>query len=98
MGYMSFNVEAFIALPSGLKMLDGIFNITYWAKLNFHKKLLGLLNVNGFFIGLLSFLDHAVEKGFLPQTTRQTIMSVSTADQLIDRLQTYAPKLDPLIK
>ena len=29
MGYMFYNAEAFIALPGGLKMLDGISNITY---------------------------------------------------------------------
>ena len=66
---MFYNAEAFIALSSGLEMLDGTSSIAYWAKLNFHKKPLGLLNVNGFFDGLLPFLDHAVEKGFLPQAS-----------------------------
>ena len=66
MGCMFYNVEAFIALPSGLKMLDEISSITYWAKLNFHKMPLGLLNANDFYYGLWSFLDHVVKKGFLP--------------------------------
>ena len=60
MGYMFYNAEAFIAIHGGLETLDGITNIAYWDKLNFHKKPLGLLNVNGFFDGLLSFLNHAV--------------------------------------
>ena len=98
MGYMFYNAEAFIALPGGLETLDGISSIAYWTKLNFHQKPLGLLNVNGFYDGLLSFLDHAVEKGFLPQATRHTIVSASTADRLMDKLQSYAPKPDLLVK
>ena len=98
MRYMFYNIETFIALPGGLETLDGISSITYWAKLNFHKKPLALLNVNGFYDGSLSFLDHAVEKKFLPQATHYTIMSASTVNQLIDKLQTYASKLDPFIK
>ena len=65
MGRMFFQDDAFIALPGGLETLDGISSIAYWAKLNFHKKPLGLLNVNGFFDDLLFFFDHVVEIGFM---------------------------------
>ena len=93
MGWMLYNAEAFVALPGGLEALDAIFSITYWAKLNFHQKPLGLLNVNGFYDSLLSFLDHAVEQGFIPQTIRRAIISASTADKLIDQLQVYTSSL-----
>ena len=97
-GYMLYNADAFIALPGGLETLDGIFSITYWAKLNFHQKPLGLLNINDFYDGLLFFLDLAVEKGFIHQATRNCIISASTADELIDRLQAYAPQQNPFEK
>lgn len=93
MGRMFYHAEAFIALPGGLETLDGISSIAYWAKLNFHKKPLGLLNVNGFYDKLLSFFDHAVEMEFIPQATRHTIISAPTADQLLDQLQCYEPDL-----
>ena len=57
-----------------------------------------MLNINGFYDGLLSFLDHAMEKGFLPLTTCCTIMSSLTAKRLIYKLKTYAPKPNPLVK
>ena len=98
MGRMFYRAEAFIALPGCLETLDGISSIAYWAKLNFHKKPLGLLNVNGFYDDLLFFFDHAVETGFIPQATRHSIISAPTADQLLDQLQTYEPKLDLLVK
>ena len=49
MGCMLYNVEAFIALASGLEMLERISSIAYWGKLNFHKELLELLYINDFY-------------------------------------------------
>ena len=55
MGCMLYNANAFTALPSGLEILEGISSIAYWAKLNFHQNLLGLLNVNSFYDDFLFF-------------------------------------------
>ncbi|XVE52862.1 hypothetical protein DITRI_Ditri02bG0158500 [Diplodiscus trichospermus] len=57
--------DAFIALLGGFGTLEENFQIVSWAQLNIHQKPIGVLNVNGFFDGLLSFLDHAVEQKFI---------------------------------
>jgi len=57
--------DAFIALPGGLVTLEEIFHISSWAQLHIHHKPIGLLNVNGFYDNLLSFLDQVVEQKFL---------------------------------
>ena len=59
------HVDTFIAFPGGLGTLEEIFHISSWAMLNIHQKSIGLLNVNGFYNNLLSFLNHAVEQQFL---------------------------------
>jgi len=59
------HVDAFIALPGGLGTLEEIFHILSWAQLHIHHKPIGLLNINGFYDKLLSFLDQAVEQKFL---------------------------------
>jgi len=59
------HADAFIALPGGLGTLEEIFHIFSWAQLHIHHKPIGLLNVNGFYDNLLSFLDQAVEQEFL---------------------------------
>ncbi|XVE81544.1 hypothetical protein DITRI_Ditri15bG0073300 [Diplodiscus trichospermus] len=56
------NSDAFIALPSGIDAFEEIFQITSWAQLNIHHKPIGLLNVDGFFNKLLSFLDQVGKK------------------------------------
>jgi len=80
------HVDAFIALPGDLGTLEEIFHISSWAQLNIHQKPKDLLNVNGFYNTLLSFLNHVVEQQFLTFSTRQILISTATAEQLIDEL------------
>jgi uncharacterized protein (TIGR00730 family) len=95
MNTMFNHADAFIALPGGLGTLEEIFHITSWAQLHIHHKPIGLLNVNGFYDNLLSFLDQAVEQEFLTSSARQIIISTSTAEQLIDQLQSFIHVLNP---
>jgi uncharacterized protein (TIGR00730 family) len=74
------HVDAFIALPGGLGTLEEIFHISSWAQLHIHHKPIGLLNVNGFYDNLLSFLDHVVEQKFLTSPARLIIISVATIE------------------
>ena len=76
------HVDAFIALLGGLGTLEEIFHIS--AQLHIHHKPIGLLNANGFYDNLLSFLDQAVEQEFLTSSTRQIIIFTATAELLID--------------
>jgi uncharacterized protein (TIGR00730 family) len=59
------HANAFIVLLGGLGTLEEIFYISFWAQLHIHHKPIGLLNVNGFYDNLLSFLDQVVEQKFL---------------------------------
>jgi hypothetical protein len=95
MNTMFKHADAFIALPGGLGTLEEIFHISSWAQLHIHHKPIGLLNVNGFYDNLLSFLDQAVEQEFLTSSARQIIISAATAEQLIDQLQSFTPVIDP---
>ena len=94
MRYMLLNADAFFALPDGFETFEEIFNIASWTHFNMHKKPLGLLNVNSFYDGLLSFLDHAVEQGSLTQANRRILVSASNADELIDQLQNFVLEVD----
>ena len=74
------HADAFIALPEGLGTLEEIFHIFFWAQQHIHHKPIDLLNVNGFYDNLLSFLDHVVEQKFLTSSARQIIISAATAE------------------
>ena len=89
------HADAFIVLPGGLGTLEEIFHISSWVQLHIHHKHIGLLNVNGFYDNLLSFLDQAMEYKFLTSSARQIIISAATVEQLIDQLQSLIPVIDP---
>ncbi|KAK6150435.1 hypothetical protein DH2020_015367 [Rehmannia glutinosa] len=91
------NADAFITLPGGFGTLEELFQMVSWAQLNIHQKPIGILNVNGFFDGLLSFLDYSVEKGFISQSARRIIICATTPSELIDKLQAYIHKPDPAV-
>lgn len=48
---------------------------------------MGLLNVDGFYNSLLSFVDKAVDEGFISPTARRIIISAPTAKQLVRQLE-----------
>lgn len=50
---------------------------------------MGLLNVDGFYNSLLSFIDKAVDEGFISTTARQIIVSAPTAKQLVRQLEVF---------
>ena len=91
------HADAFIALPGGLGTLEEIFTIASWANLNIHQKPIGLLNVNGFFDFLFVFLEDAKRNGFISKPVKDIFLTARTADDLIDQLLAYEPKIDPIL-
>ncbi|MFZ3182969.1 MAG: Rossman fold protein, TIGR00730 family [Pseudomonadales bacterium RIFCSPLOWO2_12_59_9] len=83
--------DAFIALPGGLGTLEELFEVWTWAQLGYHQKPLGLLEVNGFFGKLCSFLDHLVGEGFVRSEHRAMLQSSSSAKELLTLLQGWQP-------
>ena len=78
--------DAAVAMPGGLGTLDELFEALTWAQLRFHAKPIGMLNIDGYFDALLSFLDQSVSTGFLSQRNRQLLLDATTPELLIDRL------------
>ena len=78
--------DGFVALPGGLGTLDELFEILAWAQLGIHSKPVGLLNTNGFYDGLMKFLDHVNSERFLRLDHRTAVVSDSEAAGLLDKL------------
>ena len=79
--------DMFVALPGGLGSLEELFEIWTWSQLGLHSKPLGVLNVEGYYDALLTFLDQTVSERFVKEIHRNTLLADNNPFQLISDLQ-----------
>ena len=83
---MAEHADAFLALPGGIGTLEEFFEVWTWRQLGYHDKPVGLLNLNGFYDGLLGFLQSAVSNGFMNDWQMDLIRTGSDAPLLMQVL------------
>jgi uncharacterized protein (TIGR00730 family) len=81
--------DGFVALPGGWGTLEEFFEVLTWAQLGLHSKPCGLLNVGGYFDGLLAFLDHAVAERFVRTENGALVMVATSVDGILDQFDRY---------
>ena len=75
--------DAFLMLPGGYGTLDEMMEIVTWSQLRMHAKPCIAINTNGYWNGLLQFLDTAVEAGFLLPENRSLLQVVVDPGQAV---------------
>ncbi len=83
--------DAFVALPGGTGTLDELFEAFTWNQLGLHSKPIGLLNVEGYFDHLTSFLDHTVEQRFVKAEHLNLLVVDENEELLLQRLNNTNP-------
>ncbi|XP_027086275.1 cytokinin riboside 5'-monophosphate phosphoribohydrolase LOG5-like [Coffea arabica] len=94
---MARHSECFIALPGGYGTLEELLEVITWAQLGIHDKPVGLLNVDGYYDFLLTFIDKAVDDGFIKPSQRHIFVSAPNAKDLVQKLEEYVPVHDESI-
>lgn len=79
----------FVALPGGFGTLEELFEVITWAQLGIHAKPFGVLDVEGFFAPLMTFLDRAVKEGFIRPEYREMVQYALDPAGLLDALETW---------
>jgi len=82
--------DAFVALPGGIGTFDELFEAWTWNALGYHAKPFALLNVSGFWNGLIGFLDHATMSGFMSPARRAQLIVAEGIGEVLDRLGSAA--------
>lgn len=83
---MAEHADAFLALPGGIGTLEEFFEVWTWRQLGYHDKPIGLLNLNGYYDSLLTFLNTSVKDGFMNPWLIDLIRTDSQAEPLLQAL------------
>ena len=87
--------DGFIAMPGGMGTLEELFEMLTWSQLGIHDKPVGVLNVGGFYDGLLGFIGHLQGEGFVRPQHAALILVEAQPDALIARLQAASKPAPP---
>ncbi len=80
--------DAFIAMPGGYGTMEELFEVTTWTQLNYQKKPVGVLNVEGYYDFLLAWIAHAAKEQFVRPLHKDLIHADTDPARLIARLKT----------
>lgn len=85
--------DAFLALPGGIGTLEELMEIFTWKQLKYHDKPVGILNINGYYDTLLSFLDKMVTEGFLDKKIKESLSVTDKTEDVLERLSALQKEL-----
>lgn len=83
--------DGFIAMPGGIGTFEEYFEILTWAQLGFHSKPCAILNISGYYDGLLDLCDTAVAEGFLRREHRGLIIEDTDPSNLLAKMRAFKP-------
>ncbi len=75
--------DAFVALPGGIGTFEELFEVWTWRQLGYHDKPIGLLNVAGYYDGLLAFLHTSVASGLMSEWQMGLVQAGSESGELL---------------
>lgn len=81
--------SGFIALPGGYGTMEELLEACTWNQLGIQSLGICLLNINGFYDGLLSWLDKSVDEGFIAPANKGILVSATAPDEAIKALKEY---------
>ncbi|MGA9270455.1 MAG: TIGR00730 family Rossman fold protein [Lutimonas sp.] len=81
--------DGVIALPGGFGTLEEYFEMLTWGQLGLHEKPMGILNVNGYYDELISFIDTMVQRGLLKDVNRKMVLISDDMDDLLAKMIAY---------
>jgi uncharacterized protein (TIGR00730 family) len=82
--------DAFITLPGGLGTLDELFEVWTTATLDLHAKPIVLVNTDGFYDGLLGWLDGLADTEFVRGPALAQLTVVDSVEAALDAIEAGA--------
>ena len=81
--------SGFIALSGGYGTLEELMEVVTWNQLGIHNRGVVVLNIEGYWDGLLAWINGAVEAGFVGAGNEAIIQKAKTGEEAVRELKEY---------
>lgn len=81
--------DAFVVLPGGFGTLDEFFEILTWRQLGLHNKPIFIINIDGYFDGLVQFTQNAVKHDFIHKESLSLFHICEDLDSCLSQLERF---------
>lgn len=88
--------DAFIVTPGGIGTFDEFFEILTLKQLRRHNKPIAILNTNGYYDHLRSFLQNGIDENFLAEECNKLFFMSDDAEEICNYIESYNPNDTPI--
>ncbi|KAI9736848.1 MAG: hypothetical protein M1818_005899 [Claussenomyces sp. TS43310] len=81
--------SGFIALPGGYGTLEELMEVVTWNQLGIHGRGVVILNVNGYWDGLVSWISNSVSAGFVSEMHKAILVQAASGEAAVKALKEY---------
>ena len=79
--------DIFVVMPGGFGTLDEFFEILTWRQLGIHSKPIIMINIDGYFDGIVQFVSTALQKNFINENNLELFSFTPNFDETIAVLE-----------
>jgi len=86
--------SGFVALSGGFGTMDEVMEMTTWNQLGIHNAGIVLLNIAGYWDGILDWIKNSVKEGFVSEANSKILVEVHDVNEVLPRLLEYKASLE----
>ncbi|KAL2002508.1 hypothetical protein VTN02DRAFT_6643 [Thermoascus thermophilus] len=81
--------SGFVALAGGFGTMEEVMEMTTWNQLGIHRVGVVLVNINGFYDGLLAWVKNAVKEGYISPANAEILVEAKDVSEVLTKLRDY---------
>ncbi len=81
--------SGFVALAGGYGTIEEVMEMVTWNQLGIHNMPIALVNIEGYWDGLLQWVRHSVKEGYVGESNAGILVEVKSTDEVLDALREY---------
>ncbi|KIW47327.1 uncharacterized protein PV06_00030 [Exophiala oligosperma] len=81
--------SGFVALAGGYGTIEEVMEMVTWNQLGIHKIPIVLVNIDGYWNGLLDWVRNSIREGFVSEGAANILVEVKRTDEVVQALRDY---------